>query len=68
MVTNDVVRDRLRQQKLDVILSHRRPRWLGHVHRMAVEVRTPRQAMKLMPNGRRKRGQPRMSWLKNVEI
>jgi len=67
MITNHQVRDRSGQQTLDAILSHPRLRWLGHVHHMTAE-RIPCQTMKWMPNGRRKRGLPRMSWLNIVEI
>jgi len=45
--------------KLDIILSQRRLRWRGYVHRTAVE-RIPRQAIEWMPNGRRKRGRPKV--------
>jgi len=66
MVTEDKVRARLEQIKLDIILSQARLRWLGNVHRMAAEL-IPLQTVERMPNGRRERCQQRMSWLNTGE-
>jgi len=51
MVTNDEVRALSGHLKLFIILSQRRLRCLGHVHRMAAEHIT-RQAVEWMLNGR----------------
>ena len=66
MITNEDVRARPGQMKLDITLRQRRLRWLGYVHRMDAE-RIPRQAIECRPNGKRGRGRPRMTWNKTVK-
>ena len=67
IITNEEVRARSGQMKLDITLRQRRLSWwLGHVHRMDAE-RIPRQAMEWRPNGKRGRGRPRMTWYNTVE-
>jgi len=67
MITNEEIRRRAQTEKLECILSRRRLRWLGHVHRMEKD-RITRQAMNWSPaDARRKRGRPRKSWTATVK-
>ena len=40
-------------------------KWYGHIQRME-EGRLPKQAMKRNPQGRRKRGRPKLTWAEGI--
>ena len=61
-ISNELVRRRSGQERLEDIIRQRRLRWLGHLHRMD-EQHISRQAMHWMPpSGKKKRSRPRKKW------
>jgi len=64
MITNKTVRERTGQDTLESIIRERRLRWFGPIYRMDSN-RITRQVMDwTLPQFRRKRGRPRVSWTK----
>ena len=67
IIKNDEVYKRTKATPWSVIIGQRRLAWLGHVVRLNVQ--TPaRQALEYaMQNYKKKRGRPKLTWLKLVE-
>lgn len=56
------------QVRQDVVqtIKHNKLRWYGHVHKMKVG-HLPKIILEWSPEGRQKRGRPRMTWTNSVE-
>jgi len=44
-VSNDVIRERCQQPSMEALIRQKRLRWLGHVQRMDIDVRLPKQLL-----------------------
>lgn len=64
--TNKEVEDLYKDTSIAKIIKQNRIRWIGHLHRLESE-RTVKKVYKSEPEGRNKRGRPRLSWKKEVE-
>jgi len=60
MVRNESIWEQT-SQKLELSVQERRLRWLGHVQRMSDD-RIEKQVLHWIPEDRRKRGRPRVTW------
>ena len=69
-VTNAEIYERTDTRQLSQMIAERRMKYAGHVMRIATE-RLPHTAINWKPEGRRKRGRPRLTWrrtfLKDLE-
>ncbi|XP_030748906.1 uncharacterized protein LOC115876990 [Sitophilus oryzae] len=65
-VRNEEIR-RITKKEITIIeeIQKKQLIWYGHVNRMGEE-RLPKNIMKWIPTGKRKRGRPRETWLKGV--
>ena len=65
-IRNEELIERCNQEGMENIISKRRWKWIGHVMRRDSNsiVRT---ALHWTPEGKRKRGRPRMTWRRTVE-
>ena len=63
--SNELFR-KCKQENMSTIISRRRWRWIGHVLRKDPQSVT-RTALHWTPDGKRKRGRPRMTWRRTVE-
>jgi hypothetical protein len=67
----DKIRNNIIKQKMNVTRSlsddikTKQLQWYGHVQRME-EGRLTKEVMKWRPQGRRKRGRPKLSWAKGI--
>ena len=67
----DKIRNTVIKQKLNVTRSllddikTKQLEWYGHVQRME-EGRLPKEVMKWRPQGRRKRGRPKLTWAEGI--
>ena len=67
----DKIRNNTIKQKLTVTRSllddikTKQLQWYGHVQRME-EGRLPKEVMKWRPQGRRKRGRPKLTWAEGI--
>ena len=57
--------DECQQESIEIIIARRRWRWIGNILRKD-QSSIPRVAVEWKPEGRRKRGRPRMTWRHNV--
>jgi len=64
-VRNEAIRDNTGQDMLEVIVRKRRLRWFGHVQRME-DSRRGKQALEWIPDEKKKRGRPRITWRDRV--
>ena len=60
MVRNESIRPQT-GQKLELSVQKRRLRWLGHVQRISDD-RIAKQVLHWVPEDRRKRGRPSVTW------
>jgi len=65
-VSNKDIRAQTRQQPVSSIICKRRLSWLGHVVRLPPE-RFAHQVLQWKPQGRRRRGRPKMNWQQTVD-
>ena len=65
-VTNEEIRARAGLETITKQVARRRWTWLGHVLRMDYHS-DPRIALTWVPEGKRKRGQPREIWRRTIE-
>jgi len=65
--SNEELLERCRQEDMNTIITKRRWRWIGHVLRREPKSIT-RTALHWTPEGKRKRGRPRTTWRRTVEI
>ena len=61
MARNESIREQTGQENLELSVQERRLRWLGHVQRMSDD-RIAKQVLHRVPEDRRKRGRPRVTW------
>ena len=61
MVRNESIREQTDQQKLELSDQERRLRWPGHVQRISDD-RIEKQVLHWVPEDRRKRGRPHVTW------
>ena len=66
-ITNDNLYQKTGCTSIDVEIKKRRLRWLGHVLRMSHD-RIPKVASRWTPPGKRKRGRPKTTWRRTVEM
>ncbi|KAI8509406.1 hypothetical protein Bbelb_132540 [Branchiostoma belcheri] len=65
-ISNDNIRLQTKQQPVSSIICKRRLSWLGHAVRLP-PVRLANQVLQWFPEGRRRRGRPKMNWRQTVE-
>jgi len=65
-VTNEELWERAGQEPIQIQISQRKWRWIGHTLRKHQDSVT-RQALKWNPQGKRKRGRPKNTWRRDVE-
>ncbi|XP_056648205.1 uncharacterized protein LOC130452786 [Diorhabda sublineata] len=66
-IRNDRIREIMKvQHTITEDIRVNQLRWYGHVQRMP-EDRIPKQILNWAPQGRRKRGRPRLSWREGIE-
>ncbi|XP_057670224.1 uncharacterized protein LOC130902259 [Diorhabda carinulata] len=66
-ISNDRIREIMKvQHTITEDIRMNQLRWYGHVQRMP-EDRIPKQILNWAPQGRRKRGRPRLSWREGIE-
>ena len=61
MVRNESIREQTGEEKMELSVQERRLRWLGHAQRMSDD-RIAKQLLHWVPEDRRKRGRPRVTW------
>jgi len=61
VVRNESIREQTSQEKLELSVQERRLRWLGHVQRMRDD-RMAKQVLHWVPEDRRMRDRPRVTW------
>ena len=66
-ISNEDLWQQTHQQPIDKEILQRRWRWLGHTLRKPPNNIT-RQALKWTPQGKRKRGRPRNTWRRDMEL
>ena len=65
-ITNEEVRERARQPPVSSVVCRRRMNWLGHVSRLPPS-RLAHQVLWWTPEGRRRRGRPKMNWHQTIQ-
>ncbi len=65
-ITNVELYNQTRQEPLNNYIKRRRWKWIGHILRMP-QAKIPSVALTWAPEGKRKRGRPRMTWRRMVE-
>ena len=65
-VRNETIRDNTGQDMLEVTVRKRRLRWFGHVQQME-DSRRAKQALEWIPDEKKKRGRPRITWRDSLE-
>ena len=66
VITNEELWRRTQQEPVEDLIRQRRWRWIGHSLRKPASSCT-RQALTWNPQGKRKRGRPRMTWRRELE-
>jgi len=62
-VSNDVIRERCQQPSMEALIRQKRLRWLGHVQRMNIDVRLPKQLLwGRLSKGTRRQGGRKKRW------
>jgi len=62
-VSNDVIRERCQQPSIQALIRQKRLRWLGHVQRMNIDVRLPKQLLwGRLSKGTRRQGGHKKRW------
>jgi hypothetical protein len=65
-IRNTKIRNKLRQDSVEVLMEKGTLRWYGHAVRMDLE-RRPKLVLEARPEGGRGRGRPRVEWEEYVE-
>lgn len=65
-ITNQDLLIKCKQEEISILISRRRWRWIGHVLRKSPEELT-NTAMFWTPEGKRRRGRPKITWRRTVE-
>ena len=65
-ISNEELWQRTGQRPVEEEISHKRWKWIGHTLRKPTDSVT-RQALTWNPQGKRKRGQPRNTWRRDME-
>jgi hypothetical protein len=65
-IRNTTIRNKLKQESVEVVMEKRTLRWYGHAVRMDLE-RRPKLVMEARPEEGRGRGRSRLEWEEYVE-
>jgi hypothetical protein len=65
-IRNTKIRNKLKQESVEVLMEKRMLRWYGHAVRMDLE-RRPKLVLEARPEGGRGIGRPRLEWEEYVE-